>query len=126
MLFIARNIFERILRNNVLEFFTKSNLISHNQSGLKPGDLCINQFLSITHEIYKLFDDGLDVRGVFLDISKAFYKVWHKGLLCKLKRNGISGNLLDTITDFLKSRKQKIALNGQFSSWTSIEAGVPQ
>ena len=110
----------------MFEFFTKSNLMSYNQSGFKPGDLCINHFLSISHEIHKLFGDGLDVCGVFLDISKAFYKVWHKGLLCKLKQNGILGNLLDTITDFLKSRKQKIALNGQFYSWTSIEAGVPQ
>ena len=46
------------------------------QPGFKPGDSCINQLLSITHEIYKSFDDGLEVRGVFLDISKAFDKVW--------------------------------------------------
>ena len=110
----------------MFEFFTKNHLISHSQSGFKPGDSCINQLLSITHEIYKSFDDGLDVLGVFLDISKAFDKVWHKGLLYKLKQNGISGNLLDTITDFLNCRKQRVALNGQFSSWTSIEAGVPQ
>ena len=61
-----------------------------------------------------------------MDISKASDKVWHKSFLYKLKQNGISGNLLDTITDFLNSRKQRVALNGQFSSWTSIEAGVPQ
>lgn len=52
--------------------------------------------------------------------------MWHKGLIYKLKQKGISGNLLDTITDFLNSRKQKVALNGQFSSWASIEAGPPQ
>ena len=46
--------------------------------------------------------------------------------LIKLKQNSISGNLLDTITDFLNSRKQRVTLIGQFSSWTSIEAGVPQ
>ena len=44
----------------------------------------------------------------------------------QLKQNGISGNLLDTITGFLNATKQRVALNGQFSSWTSIEAGVPQ
>ena len=55
----------------MFELFTKNHLISHSQSGFKPGDSCINQLLSITHEIYKSFDDGLDVRGVFLDISKA-------------------------------------------------------
>ena len=51
---------------------------------------------------------------------------WHKGLIYKLKQNGILGNLLDSITDFLNSRKQKVALNGPFSSLTSIEVGVPQ
>ena len=82
---ITKKIFDRILYNNMFEFFTKNDLISHNQSGFKPGDSCINQFLPITHEIYQSFDSGLDDRGVFLDISKAFDKEWHKGLICKLK-----------------------------------------
>ena len=47
------------------EFFTENNLRSPNQSDFKPGDLCINQFLSIIHEIYKCFDDGLNVQGIF-------------------------------------------------------------
>ena len=64
-------------------FFTKNDLISHNQSGFKPGDSCINQLLSVTHEIYKSFDDVLDVRRIFLDISKAFDKVCHKVLIYK-------------------------------------------
>ena len=63
---IAGKIFERILYNNMFEFFAKYNLISHSQSGFKPGDSRINQLLLITHEIYKSFDDGLDVCGVFL------------------------------------------------------------
>ena len=58
----------------MFELFTKYHLISHSRSGFKPGDSCINQLLSITHEIYKSFDDGLDVRGVFLDISKALVR----------------------------------------------------
>ena len=44
--------------------FNSNNLISPNQSGFKPGDSCINQYLSITQEIYKSLDDGLEVRGV--------------------------------------------------------------
>ena len=61
--------------------------ISSNQSGFKLGDSCINQLLSITHEIYKSFDVGLEVRSVFLDISKAFVKVWHDGIIYKLTQN---------------------------------------
>ena len=65
-------------------------------------------------------------RGVFLDISKAFDKVWQEGLLQKLKENGISGKLLNTGKDFLYQQKQTIVLNGQYSSWATIEAWVPQ
>ena len=69
-------------------------------------DSCVNQLLAITHEIYKSFDEEFEVRGVFLDISKAFDKVWHEGLLLKLNQNGISGNLLKLLRDFLSSQKQ--------------------
>ena len=61
----------------------------------------------------------------FLDISKAFDKVWHESLIFKLKQNGISGKLLNLIKDFLKKRKQRVVLNGQFSSWDDVNAGVP-
>ena len=55
-------------------------MISPNQSGFRPSDSCFNQLIAIIDEIYKSFDDGLEVRGVFLDISKTFDKVWHEGL----------------------------------------------
>ena len=61
----------------------------------------------------KSFDDNFEVRGVFLDFSKAFDKVWHEGLLFKLKQNGITGELFEVLPDFLKNRKQRVLLNGQ-------------
>ena len=82
-------------------FFIENDLISANQSGFKQHDSCINQLLSITHEIYQSLDQHYEVRGVFLDISKAFDKVWHKGLLFKLKQNGINGHLLRILKNFL-------------------------
>ena len=50
-------------------FFTENNLISPNQSGLRPGDSCVNQLLAITHEIYKALDEGFEVREFFLKLS---------------------------------------------------------
>ena len=89
---------------------------------------CINQLISITHNIFQLFDSNpsLEVRGVFLDISKAFDRVWHKGLLFKLKSNGIEGNLYNLLQSFLCDRFQRVVLNGQNSKWEKISAGVPQ
>ena len=107
-------------------YFTENNLISENQSGLNPGDSRINQLLAIAHKIFSSFDDNYEVRWVFLDIWKGFDKVWHKGIIHKLKRNRISRNLLSLLTDFLRHRKQRVILNGQSSSWTSTNAGVPQ
>ena len=75
---------------------------------------------------YESFDVGLEVRSVFLDISKAFEKMWRDGIIYKLTQNGISGNLLNLLEDFLKERKQCVVLNGQVSIWTNINAGVPQ
>ena len=123
---ICGKVFERLIYNSLFEYFIENDLISPNQSGFKPGDSCTNQLISITHEIYQSFDDGFEVRGVFLDISNAFDKVWHNGVIYKLKQNGVAGDLLDTLTNLLKERKQRVVLNGQYSTWTNVEAGVPQ
>ena len=82
--------------------------------------------MSITHDIYQSFDNGFEIRGVFLDISKAFGKVSHKGLIYNFKQNGVAGNLLHALADFLKDRKQRLVLNGRNSTWVNVEAGVPQ
>ena len=102
---VCGKIFERLIYNILFDFFIAHELISSNQPGFKLGGSCINQLLSITHEIYKSFDDGYEVRGVFLDISKAFDKVWHKGVIYKVKQNGVKGDLLNLIFDFLDARK---------------------
>ena len=112
---VSSKIFERLLYDSMFKFFTENNLISLNQSGFKPGDSCVNQLLPITHQIFKSLDNGREVRSVFLDITKAFDKVWHKGLIFKLKQNGMSGKLLSILTDFLTLRKQGVVLNGQLS-----------
>ena len=101
----------------MFEIFIQNNLITSNQSAFKIGDSCINQLISITHEIYKSFDDSYELRGVFIDISKAFDKVWHQGLHYKLRQNGISGELLNILADFVDNKTQRVILNDQYSSW---------
>ena len=114
------------LYNEIFSLFIENDLISQNKSDFEPVDTCTNQLLSITLEIFKSFDDGWEVRGVFLDISKTFDKVWHEGLLLKLRLKRISGNLLKFMEDFLAIRYHRIVLNWQVSKWAAVKAGVPQ
>ena len=121
-------LFEKLIYNSLYHYLEHNKILNLNQSGFRSGDSCINQLISITHNIFKSFDanPSLEVRGVFLDISKAFDKVWHEGVLFKLRSIGVEGKLFDFIKDFLKNRSQRVVLNGQCSSWENIAAGVPQ
>ena len=125
---IFGKIFEKIIFNKIYNFLLEENLLNPNQSGFRPSDSCINQLLAITHEIFETFDcnPSLEIRSVFLDISKAFDKVWHEGLLYKLKSMGISGELYNLLESYLSGRFQRVLLNGQSSSWKPVLAGVPQ
>ena len=66
------------------------------------------------------------MRANFLNISKAFEKVWREGLLFKVKRIGISGNLISLLKNFLSNKCHQVVLNGQCSSSSSVLAGVSQ
>ena len=125
---ICGKVFERIIYNNVFLFLEDNKLLTPNQSGFRPNDSCINQLLSIVHSIYSDFDHdpSLEVRGNFLNVCKAFDKVWHDGLSYKLECFGISGNLLKLFHSYLNNRHQRFVLNGQYSKWAPILAGVPQ
>ena len=88
--------------DSIYDFINKSNLFNNNESGVRRNDSCMHQLIVITHNIFSAFDanPSLEVRGLFLDLSKAFNRVWHDGLLCKPNCNGIDGNLLKLISHF--------------------------
>ena len=114
---ICGKILEKIIFNNLYAYLHRNNLITKNYSGFRPGDSTTNQLLYLLDEIHQAFDSikSLEVRAVFLDISKAFDKVWHDGLIFKLDQNGISGNLLRLLQNYLDDRKQRVAINGSYS-----------
>ena len=125
---ICGKIFEKIIFNNLYSYLNANNLITKNQSGFRPGDSTTNQLLYLVNEIHQAFENpkSLEIRAVFLDISKAFDKVWHDGLIFKLKQNGVSGSLLMFFQNYLNNRKQRVVLNGSYSSYSTVQSGVPQ
>ena len=79
-------------------------------------------------KFFKCFDchPPTDMKSTFLDISKAFGKVWHEGLIFKLKTYGVEGNLLKLLENYLTDHQQRVVLNGRMSLSQNIYAGVPQ
>ena len=68
----------------------------------------------------------LEVTGVFLDLPKASHRIWHEGLIYKLKCFGVCEKYYGLTQSFLSYRFQSIVLNGQSSNWCYIKAGFPQ
>ena len=120
---IFSKVLERVIYNSLFNHF---HIFS--QSGFLPGDSYIAQLLSIIHEIQTAFDKNptAEVRGILLNISKAFDKVWNSSLLFKLQAYGVEGQLLSLLKDYLHNRKQRVVLSGQTSDWRKINSGVPK
>ena len=125
---ICSETFEKMIFNSLFKYLNEDNHLTNSQSGFRPGDSCVHLLLSITPKIYKAFDanPSLDVRWVFLDLSKAFDRVWHDGLMYELNSLGICGNRYGLIQSFLSDRHQGVVFNGQSSNWPHIKVGVPQ
>ena len=71
-------------------------------------------------------DSGCYVGSVFFDLRKAFDRVWHSGLLSKLKAAGVAGAAFQWFTNFLSNRVQATAVDGSVSLFSSLHDGVPQ
>ena len=82
------------------------------------------QLVYIVHESYEALEEGSEMRAVFLDISKAFDRVWHRGLIAKLRSIGVEGNLLNWFISYLSCRKQRVIIKEVHSDWRNIEGSV--
>ena len=117
---------EKNVHKHVHNFLLENHVITPFQSGFIPDDSTVNQLVDLYNTFSRALDEGKEVRVVFCDISKAFDRVWHKGLLAKLKHYGITGQLFAWFESYLSNRFQRVVLPGGSSEWLKINAGVPQ
>ena len=106
---------KKIIFKRIYNFLLEENLLNPNTSDFHSSDSCLNQLLAITHEIFEALDYNppLEVRSVFLDISKAFTM-------------GILGELHKPLENYLLSRLERVVLNSHSSLWRPVLASVLQ
>ena len=99
---------ERVVFKHLYNRFRDDGILSSLQSRLIPGDSTTNQLTFLCNTFCQALDSGKEVCVVFCDVSKAFDRVWQKGLLCKLRVAGISGSLLSWLSSYLSERRQRV------------------
>ncbi len=124
-------VFEKLIFKEVYLHLRRNNILSEFQSGFTPGDSTINQLIHINDMILKSLDNFNDVIGCFLDLTRAFDTVWHKGLLYKLDKYGIRDHMYGSkifswFESYLTNRGHRVTIDGKKSSVRYINAAVPQ
>ena len=123
---VVCKLLEKIVVKHLHNFIIEKNILYKYQSGFQSGDSTTNQLVEIYNTIISNLDKGRDVRFVFCDISKAFDRVWHEGIIFKLRQYGISDQIINWVENYLLNRKQKVVLDGYTSALGSTSSGVPQ
>ena len=117
-------VFEWCIHKHVYEFLMLNNIITPSQSGFLSGDSTTNQLLCIYEYLCSNFDKRITTQSVYFDISKAFDRVWHRGLVLKLESIGIRRNLLKWFHSYLTDRTQAVVIKGVKSIEKKIPSGV--
>ena len=126
LLSVVSNVFEKLANNRTADYLEKCSHFSDFQNGLKSSRSTVDLLTVASDRIVKALNRSEATGVVALDISKASNRVWHAGLLHKLKSYGVSGQIFGFISSFLSKRQLQVVLDRKFSQEYSVNAGVPQ
>lgn len=117
---------ERLISNRLTWFLTRYTLINPVQSGFRSHRSTIDHLTRLADQIYKSYSVGHYTVATFIDFSNAFDMLWKRGLLYKLSKLGIRGNMYEWINGFLSDRSVRVRVGNCLSDRCSLENGTPQ
>ena len=126
LLSVVSKVFKKVVNNRIVDHLEKCDLFCDFQYDFRPSRSTADLLTVVSDRIARAFNSSGATRAVALDISKAFDRVWHAGLLHKLKSYGISGQIFHLISSFLSNRRHRVVLDGKSSQEYPVNAGVPQ
>jgi hypothetical protein len=119
-------VFEKAIKRRLLSYVTNKDILAANQYGFRAGMGTEDALYKLTSTVSERLDQGENVLTVFLDLRKAFDTVNHDILLKGIERQGIGGNCIALLADYLRDRTQRTRVNGEQSQVLTVEHGVPQ
>ena len=126
LLSVVGKVFEKLVNNRIVDHQQECGLFSDFQYGFKSSQSTADLFTVVSNRIARAFNRSGATRTVALDISKAFDRVWHAGVLHKPKSYGISGQIFGLISSFLSNRRLQVVLDEKSSQEYPVNAGVLQ
>ena len=126
LLSVVSKVFEKLVNNRIVDHLEKCSLFSDFQYAFRSSRSTAGLQTIVSDRIARVFNRSRATRAVALDISKAFDRVWHAGLLHKLKSYGISGQIFGLISSFLSNRRLRVVLDGKSLQKYPVNAGIPQ
>ena len=109
-----------------MSFLDKHKILTTSQHGFRSGRSCETQLIQTIHDFTSALDNRTQTDVVIMDFSKAFDTVPHNRLLLKCSQYGVDGKINDWLSAFLKDRKQRVVVGGDYSQWADVVSGVPQ
>ena len=122
---ILSKTFETLLNNHIIKHLNTYNILNDKQYGFRKYRSTTDLLIFLTNQIHLNLEGYGETHFTALDISKAFDRVWHEGLLSKISHYGLSP-ISKVIESFLTNRQIRVLLDGSHSSWHNINSGVPQ
>ena len=123
---VIGKVFEAVINFHLVQHLEQGGLLTDKQFGFRKSRSTGDLLAYVTEYVSRILDAQGEVRSVALDISKAFDKVWHRGLIHKLSSYGIEERLLQLLSSFLQDREIAVVVDGQKSATRHVDAGVPQ
>ena len=124
LLCVVSKVFEQLVNNRIVAHLEKSGLFSDFQYISRSSRLTADVMTVVSDRIARIFNRSGATRAVGLDISKAFERNWHAGLLHRLRFFGISGHIFDLISSFLSNRRLRVVLDRKYSQEYLVNTGA--
>ena len=123
---MVRKFSEKLVSNRIVDHLEKCGLFSDFQYGFRSCQSTTDLLTVLSDRIARAFNRSGATRAMVVDISKAFDRIWHTGVLHKLKSYESSGHIFNFISSFLSNKWFQVVLYGKSSQEYPINAGVPQ